>query len=75
MGVLVGRDDVVSRAEFEAALWTGQWRGTPKAVDMHIAKLRPKVRATTGGQWQIETVRGAGFVLTPCPDGALDSVG
>ena len=75
MGVLVGRDDVVSRAEFEAALWTGQWRGTPKAVDMHIAKLRPKLRVATGGQWQIETVRGAGFVLTRREGEALVSVG
>lgn len=75
MGVLVGRHDVVSRAEFEAALWTGQWRGTPKAVDMHIAKLRPKLRVATGGQWQIETVRGAGFVLTRREGEALVSVG
>lgn len=44
-------------------------------VDMHIAKLRPKLRVATGGQWQIETVRGAGFVLTRREGETLESVG
>lgn len=63
-------DGVVPRDALAATLWTGRWSGTPKAIDMHIANLRRKLPQACGDAWRIETVRGAGFVLTPSGEAA-----
>lgn len=61
---LATADGVVAREALAASLWTGRWSGTPKAIDMHIANLRRKLPQACGDAWRIDTVRGAGFVLT-----------
>lgn len=61
---LAAADGVVAREALAASLWTGRWSGTPKAIDMHIANLRRKLPQACGDSWRIDTVRGAGFVLT-----------
>ena len=63
--MLTASDGVVLRDDIGAALWTGHWSGTPKAIDMHVANLRRKLPHVCGEAWRIETVRGAGFVLAP----------
>lgn len=63
--MLTTSDGVVLRGDIGAALWTGHWSGTPKAIDMHVANLRRKLPRVCGDAWRIETVRGAGFVFAP----------
>lgn len=75
LGALAAADGVVARDALAASLWTGHWSGTPKAIDMHIANLRRKLPQACGDTWRIDTVRGAGFVLTQTEDAAEARVG
>lgn len=61
--ILLSSDGVISREKLAQVLWQGQWRGTPKAIDMHVANLRRKIRICCGEGYHIETVRGTGFYL------------
>ena len=63
MHLLVEASGVVLRQQLAQAIWTQGWEGTPKAIDMHVANLRKKLRDVTGGAWRITAIRGAGFVL------------
>lgn len=66
MRMLLIWDGVVRRENLGELLWTGPWSGTKKAIDMHVANLRRKLREAAGENWQIVTVRGAGFMLKAC---------
>lgn len=68
MRMLLVSEGVVRRDSLGEQLWTGPWSGTKKAIDMHVANLRRKLREAAGEGWQIVTVRGAGFVLEARPD-------
>ena len=63
MGMLIETSGVVLRQQLAAAVWTQGWTGTPKAIDMHVANLRKKLRTVAGTSWRITTVRGTGFML------------
>jgi DNA-binding response OmpR family regulator len=50
---------VFERREILRAVWDGDWYGTTKTVDAHIAGIRKKL----GDPRWIEAVRGVGFRL------------
>jgi two-component system response regulator RegX3 len=52
---------VVSRGEFLEICWGSGHRDTGKTLDVHITRLRRKLRAL-GGPDQIRTVYGAGYI-------------
>jgi DNA-binding response OmpR family regulator len=50
---------VVQREAIFRELWGGEWYGSPKAIDVHVAALRRKL----GDAAWIETSRSVGFRL------------
>ena len=50
---------VVERETIFRELWGGEWYGSPKAIDVHVAALRRKL----GDPAWIETSRSVGFRL------------
>jgi two-component system, OmpR family, alkaline phosphatase synthesis response regulator PhoP len=62
-------DDVLSRRALAAVLWGYADDGTDHMIDVHIGRLRRKIR-DTGGESIIVTVHGAGYML--CGDSAYD---
>lgn len=64
MQMLIDAPGIVSREALGRMLWMGEnWRGTPKAIDMHVANLRRKLPGACGDGWRITTIRGSGFIL------------
>lgn len=72
MGLLINTSGVVLRQQLGDAVWTQGWSGTPKAIDMHVANLRKKLRVVSAGEWSIVTVRGTGFLLEESPSRKID---
>jgi DNA-binding response OmpR family regulator len=54
----------VTRERLVALLW-GEWYGSPKALDMHLAGLRRKLDEAGGPHDHITTVRGVGLRFEP----------
>lgn len=73
LSTLVSSGGVVRREHLGDLLWTGQWSGTRKAIDMHVANLRRKLPQACAQEWRIETVRGEGFVLKQRPPAISDA--
>jgi len=60
--------EVLSRRELAGALWGYVDRGTDHMIDVHMGRLRRKIREA-GGEQMIATVHGAGYRLTlPGPE-------
>jgi DNA-binding response OmpR family regulator len=55
-------DEVVTRTELLEKVWDFQFDPGSNVVDVHVARLRAKLRGASAGV-QLETVRGIGFVL------------
>jgi two-component system response regulator RegX3 len=53
---------VLSRTGLLDDVWAGEWYGSTRTLDAHVAALRRKV-----GAERIETVRGVGFRLADAP--------
>lgn len=62
-------DAVHSRTELLEQVWDANYDGLSNVVDVHIANLRRKLEMP-GLTPAIETVRGAGYRLTPVSSGA-----
>lgn len=60
---------VATRTELLEKVWEMQFDPGSNVVDVHIARLRSKLRAA-GARARLVTLRGAGFVLTARPDAA-----
>jgi DNA-binding response OmpR family regulator len=56
------RDKVVSRTQLMADVWTENWYGSTKTLDVTIGRLRHKL-GTAGVSDRVVTVRGIGFRL------------
>jgi len=54
---------VVSRDRILREVWSTDWYGSSKTVDVHVSTLRQKL----GDRRWIETVRGVGLRLAPQP--------
>ncbi len=65
---------VYSREELLRRL-AGFLRGDPfdRAIDIHVSKLRRKLRAALGGEVPLETVRGVGYRLREAAEARSDS--
>jgi DNA-binding response OmpR family regulator len=59
---LMRPQQVVSRTELLEKVWEMQFDPQSNIVDVHVARLRTKLRAMEGAP-QIETARGFGFIL------------
>ena len=53
---------VITRAQFLSVIWGYTEEVESRALDMHINKLRNKIKEHTD-QVHIETVRGVGYIL------------
>lgn len=68
---------VVTRAEIMARVWRIDPAGVAtRTIDMHVARLREKLRDPADQPRLIRTVRGRGYLFTPEADGdAADTAG
>jgi DNA-binding response OmpR family regulator len=57
-------DKPLSRRGIAGALWTYADEGTDHIIDVHIARLRRKMREAGAGESMIVTVHGTGYLLT-----------
>lgn len=53
--------DVVSRAEIFDRVWSTDWLGDMRTLDVHIRWLREKLEDDPGNPQYIQTVRGVGY--------------
>ncbi len=60
-------DQVLSRQELTEALWGYYDVGVSRSLDVHIRRLRAKLKACAGDAPDIVTVRGFGFKITCNP--------
>lgn len=60
---------VLSRGQLLATVWGEDWYGDEHLVDVHISKLRRKLRSAGDGEAYVRTVRGVGFRLAAPTDG------
>ncbi len=60
---------VLTRAQLLSAVWNDGWYGDERLVDVHISKLRRKIRECGDEQEYVRTVRGVGFRMAQ-PSGA-----
>ena len=60
--LLASRDEVVSRAQLMAEVWSEGWYGSTKTLDVTIGRLRQKLERA-GSAEHVVTVRGVGFRL------------
>jgi DNA-binding response OmpR family regulator len=52
---------VLSRRQLVQTIWNTEWIGEEHVVDVHVARLRKKLRDRAGAPRFIETVRGIGY--------------
>jgi two-component system OmpR family response regulator len=57
-------EEVVTRTELLEKVWDFHFDPGSNVVDVHVARLRAKLRAARAGV-NVDTVRGIGFVLAP----------
>ena len=58
---------VIDRDELLRGVWQIDAKGvSTRTVDMHVARLREKLRAVCANQDAIKTVRGRGYMIEPC---------
>jgi DNA-binding response OmpR family regulator len=55
---------VVSKQRILAGVWDDEFEGDPNVVEVYVARLRRKLDDPFG-QRSIETVRGAGYRVSP----------
>jgi len=60
---------VLTRGQLLSAVWNDGWYGDERLVDVHISKLRRKIRECGDEQEYVRTVRGVGFRMAQ-PSGA-----
>lgn len=58
---------LISRAAMLDALWGEESAPGNNALERHVSRLQGKLRSTFSVAYRIETVRGAGYRLTPPP--------
>jgi DNA-binding response OmpR family regulator len=52
---------VLSRRQLVQLIWDTEWIGEEHVVDVHVARLRKKLRDRADAPRFIETVRGVGY--------------
>ena len=62
---LTSRGRVLSRQQLLEAAWGSATFVTDRAVDAHIVNLRRKIEADPKQPRYLQTVRGAGYMLSP----------
>jgi two-component system, OmpR family, response regulator RegX3 len=62
---LKNKGKVLSRDYLIAAGWRGEFYGQPKALDVHISRLREKIEEEPAKPRRIVTVRGVGYRFEP----------
>ena len=60
--LLARAEEVVTRTELLEKVWDLHWDPGSNVVDVHVARLRAKLRLANAGV-HLDTVRGVGFVL------------
>jgi DNA-binding response OmpR family regulator len=57
--MLLNRNIVLSRDQILESVWGYDYFGETRTVDMHIKRLRQKLKSS--GSWQIRTIYGIGY--------------
>jgi len=68
------RDEVLSREELGQLVWGYQDVGTGHLIDVHIGRLRLKLRRASRSAPMIVTVRGKGYTIGSAPVAAAEGV-
>ena len=61
LALLVRPGQVLSRRQLVQSIWDTEWIGEEHVVDVHVARLRKKLRDRAAAPRFIETVRGIGY--------------
>jgi DNA-binding response OmpR family regulator len=56
---LINKNIVLTREQILSKVWGYDYAGETRTIDMHVKKLREKLKGGTG--WQIKTVYGVGY--------------
>jgi DNA-binding winged helix-turn-helix (wHTH) protein len=65
----------LSREELLANVWRISPHGLPtRTIDMHVARLREKLRDNSDDPQVLVTVRGKGYMFHPCDDPSHEGV-
>jgi two-component system cell cycle response regulator CtrA len=62
------KNTALSKEQCLNHLYNGMSEPEPKIIDVFVCKLRKKIAAATGGDAQIETVWGGGYMLRDAPE-------
>ncbi|OHB28027.1 MAG: DNA-binding response regulator [Phenylobacterium sp. RIFCSPHIGHO2_01_FULL_69_31] len=65
------KNTALSKEQCLNHLYNGMSEPEPKIIDVFVCKLRKKIAAATGGDAQIETVWGGGYMLRDQPEQRL----